>query len=254
MHKMIHSAIGLSFGIFLMSLQFAYCADINLTYIAQYKDLAQQEQYMTGIPASIKLAMALLESGSGKSYLATNGNNHFGIKWWNAANDGSAFIETYDDDKDRRGKPIPSRFIKFNSVEASYRKHSEVLQRPRYQVLFTYDADDYRSWAYGLERCGYATAKSYGWKLIQLIERYQLMQYDASPNLIPEVIVYENSPTVVPEGTPQYKSVLAPKIPVLYRQTPVSVPKPVVESRFTNNHGETMHYILYEVGEETPRN
>jgi hypothetical protein len=158
--------------------QKAFCSDISLRYIAQYKYLAIQEQSLTRIPASIKLAMALLESGSGQSYLATKGNNHFGIKWWNAANDGAAFIETFDDDKDRRGKPIVSRFIRFRSVEDSYRKHSDVLKRPRYAVLFTYLITDYRSWAYGLESCGYATARGYGARLIELIERYNLDQYD----------------------------------------------------------------------------
>jgi hypothetical protein len=250
MYKTIHKAIGLSVGIFLMSFQSAHCSDRNLSYIAQYKDLAVHEQYMTGIPASIKLAMALLESGSGRSYLAVNGNNHFGIKWWNATNDGAAFIETFDDDKDRRGRLIVSRFIKFNSVEASYRKHSEVLLRPRYQILFTYLITDYRSWAYGLERCGYATAHGYGLKLIQLIEQYQLTQYDASPDLIPEVIVYEASPTVVPKQVPQYKSVLATTIPSLTHSPPIYSSKTVVESRFINNKGQAMHYTLSEVGEE----
>jgi hypothetical protein len=157
-----------------LPVQKAFSFDLSHYYIAQYKHLAIQEQRLTGIPASIKLAMALLESSNGQSYLATKGNNHFGIKWWNVA-----FIETFDDDKDRHGKPIVSRFIRFRSVEDSYHKHSEVLKRPRYAVLFTYLITDYRSWAYGLEVCGYATARGYGSKLIQLIERYHLDQYDA---------------------------------------------------------------------------
>jgi hypothetical protein len=178
MRKVRYSLGCIALIIAFLPVQKAFCYDLSLFYIAQYKNLAIEQQRLTGIPASIKLSMALLESGVGQSYLAVKGNNHFGIKWWNAANDGAAFIETFDDDKDRRGKPIVSRFVKFHSVEASYRKHSEVLQRPRYAVLFTYSITDYRSWAYGLESCGYATAHGYGSKLIQLIERYHLEQYD----------------------------------------------------------------------------
>ena len=179
MRRLRYSTARFALIIAFLCAQKAFCSDLSRHYIAQYKNLAVQEQRLTGIPASIKLAMAVLESNSGQSYLAVKGNNHFGIKWWNVANDGAAFIETFDDDKDRRGKPIVSRFVKFNSAEASYRKHSDVLRRPRYAVLFTYLITDYRSWAYGLETCGYATAKGYGARLIELIERYQLTQYDA---------------------------------------------------------------------------
>jgi Mannosyl-glycoprotein endo-beta-N-acetylglucosaminidase len=178
MRKVRYSMGCMALIIACLPVQKVFSFDLSHYYIAQYKNLAIQEQRLWGIPASIKLSMALLESGSGQSYLATKGNNHFGIKWWNAANDGSAFIETFDDDKDRRGKPIPSRFIRFHSVDDSYRKHSEVLQRPRYAVLFTYSITDYRAWAYGLESCGYATARGYGARLIELIERYDLTQYD----------------------------------------------------------------------------
>lgn len=292
MHKIVHSTLGMSFGIFLMSLQYAFCSDISFNYIARYKDLAIQEQSLTGIPASIKLSMALLESGSGQSYLATKGNNHFGIKWWNVANDGAAFIETFDDDKDRRGKPIVSRFIRFNSVEASYRKHSAVLLRPRYQVLFTYLITDYRSWAYGLEACGYATVKGYGARLIELIERYNLTQYDVlSPISFSDklgeqleqldanfqIAATDSQSDVEPKNQAtsgyntnysinknttyaakppsQYPSRLEPPKPAAKGMKPLEgLPKPVVESHYTNNQGEVVHYILYEVGEEVQKN
>ena len=272
--------------------QNARCQYITQNYIAQYKNLAIQQQRLTGIPASIKLAMALLESGSGQSFLATKGNNHFGIKWWNAANDGAAFIETFDDDKDRRGKPIPSRFIRFYSVEDSYLKHSDVLRRPRYQVLFTYLITDYHSWAYGLENCGYATARGYGSKLIQLIERYNLDQYDvlsydklgeqleqldadfqmAATNS-PAETELSNEPnagyatTYFPKnttkGTPQYmerkdipnigKTDFEPKKPIFTPKKAISPSvRPIIESRFRNAQGEQMHFTLTEIGEETP--
>ena len=129
-------------------------AELAQSYITQYKNLAIEEQYRSGIPASIKLSMGLLESSFGQSRLATEANNHFGIKWWNA-NDGAAFVEAMDDDKDANGNPTPSRFVKFSSAAESYRKHSEfLLTRTRYRVLFTYDRTDYRAWATGLKACG----------------------------------------------------------------------------------------------------
>jgi GR25 family glycosyltransferase involved in LPS biosynthesis len=158
-------------------------AELVNNYVAQYKDLAIEEQMRTGIPASIKLSMGLLESSLGQSRLATEANNHFGIKWW-SANDGPAFVEAMDDDKDKAGNPTPSKFVKFTSAEESYRKHSEFLMtRSRYRVLFTYDRTDYRAWATGLKACGYATAPDYAEKLIKLIEKYNLAQYDVPTGL-----------------------------------------------------------------------
>lgn len=187
----------------------ATSAELVQGYIAQYKNLAVEEQYRTGIPASIKLSMGLLESSFGQSRLATEANNHFGIKWW-SANDGPAFVEAIDDDKDANGKLIPSRFVKFTSAEESYRKHSEfLLTRARYRVLFTYDRTDYRAWATGLKACGYATAPDYAEKLIKLIEKYNLAQYDA-----PSTLTFSNNATttsasvntakIAAKATPQY--------------------------------------------------
>ena len=191
-------------------------AELVQGYIAQYKNLAIEEQYRTGIPASIKLSMGLLESSFGQSRLATEANNHFGIKWWNT-NDGAAFVEAIDDDKDANGNPTPSRFVKFRSAEESYRKHSEfLLTRARYRVLFTYDRADYRAWATGLRACGYATAPDYAEKLIKLIEKYNLAQYDA-----PSTLAFDNAAAATPAAaktarvtaaTPQYELTEAPSI------------------------------------------
>ena len=187
-------------------------AELVFNYVAQYKDLAIEEQMRTGIPASIKLSMGLLESSLGQSRLATEANNHFGIKWWNT-NDGAAFVEAMDDDKDKNGNPTPSKFVKFTSAEESYRKHSEfLLTRARYRVLFSYDRTDYRAWATGLKACGYATAPDYAEKLIKLIEKYNLAQYDVPSGLgFANADLAATTPAKSVKAaieTPQYKVVL----------------------------------------------
>jgi Mannosyl-glycoprotein endo-beta-N-acetylglucosaminidase len=247
MRKIRCGMVCLIVALICLSLQDALCQDKHLNYIAQFKNLAIQEQRLTGIPASIKLSMALLESNAGQSYLATKGNNHFGIKWWNAANDGAHYIETFDDDKNRHGKPIPSRFIKFATVQESYKKHSAVLLRPRYAVLFTYPPTDYRAWASGLETCGYATARGYGQLLIDLIEKYNLTQYDLPPEPEPDSISFEKSPSFEDNRTPQYSSPVRQVKFVSERKDPLPPPSNLlIESHFTNKKGQKMHFVLSE--------
>ncbi|MFN7115823.1 MAG: glucosaminidase domain-containing protein [Saprospiraceae bacterium] len=148
-----------------------------LDYIAQYKDIAIQEMHRTGIPASIKLAQALQESGAGTSELAVNANNHFGIK---CSSDWTG--KTYsriDDESDAFGNPKPSCFRVYEDATESFVAHSEFLrQRRHYANLFQLDPTDYRSWAQGLLDAGYATDRQYAKRLIDLIERFQLQQYD----------------------------------------------------------------------------
>jgi flagellum-specific peptidoglycan hydrolase FlgJ len=144
---------------------------INTTtqYISVYKDIAMQEMRIYNIPASITLAQAILESGSGKGTLAVKANNHFGIKChdWKGK-------KVYHDD-DRRQEC----FRKYKNSNNSFRDHSEFLaNRKRYASLFKLKKYDYKSWAKGLRRAGYATDKKYPQKLIGLIERYELYQYD----------------------------------------------------------------------------
>ena len=150
------------------------------TYINNYKDIAVEEMYRTGIPASIKLAQGLLESDWGRSDLAVTANNHFGIKCggkWN----GNTFYKE-DDDKDHRGKLIKSCFRSFSSPLESYMAHSDFLTDPnkeyRYGFLFEYESTDYVSWAKGLKKSGYATDPNYPKKLINIIERYDLSRFD----------------------------------------------------------------------------
>lgn len=142
-------------------------------YIEQFATLAVEEMYRSGIPASITLAQGLLESRYGMSELAVKGNNHFGIKCHNNWQGG----KMYHDD-DRKGEC----FRKYSSPEQSYRDHSDFLRyRERYKFLFDYKVTDYRSWAYGLKKAGYATDPAYPKKLISLIEEYGLHEYDTKP-------------------------------------------------------------------------
>ncbi len=142
-------------------------------YIEQFATLAVEEMYRSGVPASITLAQGLLESGYGLSELAVKGNNHFGIKCHNNWTGKKMY---YDDD--RKGEC----FRVYPSPEQSYRDHSDFLRyRDRYKFLFDYKVTDYKSWANGLKKAGYATDPAYPKKLINLIETYELYEYDKKP-------------------------------------------------------------------------
>lgn len=151
-----------------------------LDYIEKYKDIAIREMERAGIPASIKLAQGILESNAGKSYLAKKAKNHFGIKCGGNWKGKTVYRE--DDDYDDNGKLVKSCFRSYKSAEASYIAHSEFLRDPRknrrYGFLFAIDPTDYKRWARGLKRAGYATSATYHKKLINLIEDYELHQYD----------------------------------------------------------------------------
>ncbi|EGV44720.2 LysM peptidoglycan-binding domain-containing protein [Bizionia argentinensis JUB59] len=138
-------------------------------YIALYSDIAQDEMRLYHIPASITLAQGILESSSGRGRLSVEANNHFGIKCheWTGAR------IYHDDDSDQEC------FRKYNDAKYSYRDHSLFLkERKRYYKLFELEIDDYKGWARGLKDAGYATDRKYPDKLISLIERYNLHQYD----------------------------------------------------------------------------
>ena len=149
----------------------------EMEYIEYYKYLAIDEMSRSGIPASIILAQAMVESDCGRSLLAQRANNHFGIKcksWW----EGEKYYYT-DDDRDASGKLIPSCFRLYTSVEESFVDHTEFLvNSDRYRELFNYAKTDYVNWAKGLKACGYATDKRYAHKLINKIEQYDLDEYD----------------------------------------------------------------------------
>lgn len=138
-------------------------------YIAKYAPIAVSEMYRSGVPASITLAQGLLESRYGLSDLAAIGNNHFGIKChrWTG--------KTMKVDDDRKGEC----FRVYDSAESSFRDHSDFLRyQDRYKFLFENKTTDYKAWAYGLKKAGYATDPAYPQKLIKLVEDYDLSQYD----------------------------------------------------------------------------
>lgn len=140
-------------------------------YIQQYSSLAVYHQQKYRIPASITLAQGLLESGAGQSDLARRSNNHFGIK---CHSDWRGKSVRHDDDS--RGEC----FRKYKRVEDSYEDHSRFLaDRPRYASLFRLNIKDYKGWARGLQKCGYATDRAYANKLIKVIEDYELYRYDS---------------------------------------------------------------------------
>ena len=139
-------------------------------YIKEYKAAAINEMHYYGIPASITLAQGVLESASGTSTLAVNANNHFGIK---CHVDWRGDVIYHDDDEKQEC------FRKYNRVSESFRDHSLFLsERNRYAFLFELRKTDYKGWAKGLQKAGYATSKVYAKKLIKLIDEYDLTQYD----------------------------------------------------------------------------
>lgn len=139
-------------------------------YFETYKDLAVFEMKRSGVPASITLAQGALESGDGNSRLARSGNNHFGIKCHNDWNG----KRIYEDD-DRKNEC----FRKYRTVEDSYRDHSDYLRsKSRYAFLFDLRITDYKGWARGLKKAGYATSPTYAQVLIKIIEEYNLDRYD----------------------------------------------------------------------------
>jgi flagellum-specific peptidoglycan hydrolase FlgJ len=140
-------------------------------YVNRYADAAIQEMHKYGIPASITLAQGLIESNCGESKLATRNNNHFGIKCFSrSCKKGHCSNFTDDTHKDF--------FRIYESTWESYRGHSILLQKDRYKSLYKLPKTDYKNWARGLKKAGYATDPLYGEKLINLIEALDLQEYD----------------------------------------------------------------------------
>ncbi len=181
----------------------------TLSYIEAFKGIAITEMNKFGIPASITLAQGILESGSGSSELAKYANNHFGIKCtsdWK----GKAYYKD-DDKKD-------DCFRVYQDPNESYKDHSQFLKRKRYAALFELDKNDYKNWAVGLKNAGYATNPKYAELLINLIEKYQLYQYDQSETerekLAREDKVFKEINANIPNEKKLYTPVkVAPKDP-----------------------------------------
>lgn len=139
-------------------------------YVKQFLPLAKEESRKYGIPVSITLAQGLLESNAGDSQLARESNNHFGIKCRRKCR--GCTCRNYSDDD------IYDMFRVFSTVGESYREHSLLLNSSRYKHLLKLSKSDYKGWAHGLKKAGYATDKRYAPKLIQIIEFLNLEKYD----------------------------------------------------------------------------
>ncbi len=191
--------------------------DYAREYIIKYGNLAVSEMKRSGIPASITLAQGMLESNYGRSRLATQANNHFGIKCHSDWSGG----RIYHDDNRRN-----ECFRSYNSPEESYRDHSDFLVNgSRYSDLFSLKATDYKGWAHGLKKAGYATDPKYPDLLIRKIEEYGLWAYDsgsASP------IVSQLS-----SGSPLVRSDTAPAPAVSTPAKTTVTPQPAVKGSGT---------------------
>ncbi|MGM9675838.1 MAG: glucosaminidase domain-containing protein [Bacteroidaceae bacterium] len=168
MSKVRFSAIIIPF-LFALNLLAQTTNQAYWTYIDRYKDMAIDQMHRYRIPASITLAQGLLESNAGRSTLATQANNHFGIKvggTWKGP-----YVLRNDDAPNEK-------FRKYRTAAESYEDHSRFLQGKRYQGLFQLSITDYRGWAHGLKAAGYATNPRYAQSLISIIERFGLSQFD----------------------------------------------------------------------------
>jgi len=168
-------------------------SDINTgSYIDKYKDLAISEMKRTGIPASITLAQGMIESDYGRSRLAVQANNHFGIK---CHNDWKGPTITHHDDKRNEC------FRKYRKAEESYYDHSDFLKSgSRYKFLFDLDRTDYKGWARGLKKAGYATNPDYANMLIRKIEENELWKYDKPGKYIADLKQKADSEQIVPDN------------------------------------------------------
>ncbi|MDR2382434.1 MAG: glucosaminidase domain-containing protein [Prevotellaceae bacterium] len=161
-----------------------FAQDAKTQYIKKYKNTAVAQMRKSGVPASIILGQACLESAYGQSSLATKGKNHFGIKCHNSWNGDKIY---YDDDH------VGECFRKYKTDEESFVDHSDFLRyNKRYASLFDLNPVDYKSWAYGLKKAGYATNPQYAESLIKVIEDNKLYLYDKGVKIqVPSPITLE---------------------------------------------------------------
>lgn len=201
-------------------------------YIDKFAATAIDQMNRHKIPASITLAQGLLESGAGKSNLAVNAHNHFGIK--NGSNWNGPYV-LQDDDQPKE------KFRHYASDADSYEDHSYCLLKPRYARLFTYDMTDYKAWARGLKACGYATNPSYPEKLINIIETYKLYEYDRG-KLPPEG-------SVVMIATAMGGGVAAPAATAPSAHTPASAADVMANASFQPGHSSDAFFAKHPVFE-----
>lgn len=200
-------------------------------YIEKFQLLAISEMNRSGVPASIKMAQACLESADGNSSLATKGNNHFGIKCKSGWSGGRIH---YDDDEKNEC------FRKYNSVEDSYVDHTNFLMNnQRYASLFNLKPTDYAGWARGLKKAGYATNPQYDKLLIDIIEEYQLWRLDHKMT-VREMVQFEE----MSQGSSFDKSLLINP----YSARPV-IPHNRMKAAVTRQ-GDTFEILAQEFGKK----
>jgi len=204
-----------------------------IDYINNYKKLAMDEMIRTGIPASITLAQGIHETYAGKSELVLKSNNHFGIKckdYWTGK-------KVYHDD-DARGEC----FRKYDDPALSYRDHSDFLKAgERYAFLFKLDPEDYKGWAFGLKKAGYATNPKYAPILVKLIEDYNLEQYTeiAMGKIPPEAEVIAVNPKPVTEMPADISAFVKQQDPLIEVAPPPAINYPSGE--FTINNTKVIY-------------
>lgn len=215
-------------------------------YIQKFAQYAVEEMEKYNIPASITLAQGLLETGGGQSILAQQGNNHFGIK---CKEDWTGRTMKYTDD-------APNEcFRVYEDPRDSYEDHSKFLtNRPYYKGLFQLDPKDYKSWAFGLKKAGYATNPQYAYILIDKIEKYKLFEFD---NLKKEEVVEKllvmypdlvNDQEFLTKNISKPKEIEAPKV-VIDAPEPIKLSKAeVLRSITVKSHpNEGLKYIVIPV-------
>jgi len=196
-------------------------------YIDKFAPIAQAEMFQYKIPASITLAQGILESGVGLGRLALEGNNHFGIKCHRGWNGGKIY---HDDDE--KGEC----FRTYDDPAESYRDHSVFLSgRQRYAFLFNLNKKDYKSWAKGLKKAGYATDPKYPKKIISIIERYKLYNYDSRKGV--KIVTAGQVDKVIPKNKKNniYRVEVGDTLYSIARKYSISVNDIIKENKLDNN-------------------
>lgn len=148
-------------------------SSVTQQYVERYSEYAIEQQRKYGVPASVTLAQGILESANGRSQLARECNNHFGVKAGKSWLDAGGRYGLYTDDRP------DEKFCKYGSVGDSYEHHSLILKsNSRYSACFNLAQDDYRGWCDGLQKAGYASSKQYASSLISVIDKMDLTRYD----------------------------------------------------------------------------
>jgi LysM repeat protein len=212
-----------------------------LFYINQYKTIAKSNMVTHGIPASIILAQGILESGTGKGSLSLLANNHFGIKCKTEWTGPSVF---FDDDAEHEC------FRKYENGEESYIDHAQFLSNRSYYIpLFSLEKDDYKAWAYGLKEAGYATDVKYPSKLISIIERYNLQQFDAEVlGKVPTITTIDEELVAETDTKPSlfgsYQVLQGDTLYSISRKFNISVPDLIKKNNIENNSIAIGQYLI----------